>query len=371
LIPIDYTARGLVSPSLTLLFVYGLAFVMFVAFVNAIMRARRHAARAREATASVATKEPAAQGYAVLRGTVESEDPERPAVVVTITETGTERKQKGKWSHTWTEINRKIEVEPFYLVLASGTRVLIEPGQDIFFVDKLERVHGGNPRTRAARLDNGEIVHVSGTLVDGWHTPRAGDAQGGLYRGGAPTGLVMRPGKERMLLSTEPLARRPQRLQSAHRAMAIVLAVTLLLMNGLLFGSTHLVQFFGEVSELRVLATRTWLTRHKNNTTRHYGVTGAYPKGDGTELPLEDEVSAEAYAIVTSGGQAKVPFRVVHAWPTQYAIGTGPTIGVTRIIFSIFALVGLVVIYAVLLDSAREWYDRKKVVEQGSGRLTL
>ena len=37
--------------------------------------------------------------------------------------------------------------------------------------------------------------------------------------------------------------------------------------------------------------------------------------------------------------------------------------------FSIVVLIGLLLLYVLLLDGAREWYDRKQIIEKGSGRL--
>lgn len=364
---IDYSAGAQLSAGATQVFVYGVSLLLLVGFVYAVARARRHARRARDATASVATKEPEAKGYAVLRGTVETEEPERPAIVVTVTEKGTETSHKGKYSHRWTEIRRQVTVEPFYLVLASDTRVRVEPGEDVFLVDKLERVKRGNPRTRRASLDNGEIAYVSGALREAYN-PRADDSQRGLYRGAIPTGLVMGRGRERMLVSTEPLARRPQRLASAYRGIAILLGLALLLANGALFATNHYLQLFGEVSELRVLTTRTWTTRSKNSTTTHWGLTAAYPMG-GTELQLDTEVSHEAYSLAKSGELKTIPFRVVPSSPSYYDVGPRPTIGIGRMLVAVGALILLVFVYCLLLDGAIEWYDRKLIVEKGSGRL--
>ena len=366
--PVDYGAAGQLSPEATLIVVYGVAFVLLAAIVHALLRGRRHAQRAQAATESVQTKQPAAKGYAVLRGTVETEAPERPAIVVTLTEVGTEKKHKNKWTHAWTETHREVRQEPFYLVLASGTRVRVEPGDDVFLVDKLELVRRGNPRTRRASLDNGELAYVSGLVEEGYH-PRADEGQGGPYRGAIPTGHVLRRGPERMLVSTEPLARRPQRIASAHRWMALLLAVALLLANGVVFGSTHMVHLFGENTELAVQNTRTWTTTNKNSVTTHYAVVAAYPASTGEIVSLDGEVNLQIYSLARNNTLTKMPFRVVPSHPSYFAVGTGPTHSGLMILLAVGLFLVLVLIYRALLDNAREWYDRKLVVETGSGRL--
>jgi hypothetical protein len=367
----DYSAAGQLSPGTTLMLVYGVGLVLLAGIVQALVQWRHHTSRARAAAASVMTKEPEAKGFAVLRGTVETEEPDRPAIVVTLTEHGTESERKKKWSHVWAEIDRSVRQEPFYLVLESGTRVRVEPGDDVFLVDTLDLVERGNPRTRRASLENGETAYVSGVLEAGWH-PRAETAQGGLYRGQVPSsGHVMRRGSERMLVSTEPLGERSQRLANAHRWMAIMLTFALALANGLVFSSTHVVHLFGEDQELDVVTTRTWETRSRNSVTTHYAVIAAYPTGPGASTTLESEVNASTYYLAHNGTLKTIPFRVVPSHPSYYDVGTGPTRNSALVFFTVGLLGALTFIYLALLDGARAWYDRKRVIEKGSGRLIV
>lgn len=371
---IDYSAATQLSPSGTIVLVITVNLLLLAAFVNALYSATRHGRRARDAAASVSNAEPRSAGPVVLSGTVETEDPQRPAVVVTVQERGEQREHKGRWSHSWTEFDRQVQVEPFDLVLASGTRVRVEPDPDVFLVDKLEITRRGNPRTRKACLENGEIAYVDGVLASGWHPRRnAADAApggDGLYRGGRPTGLVLTNGVERMLISTEPLALRHRRRSHAHRTAAIVLGLALLLMNTLMFGSTHLVNALGDVVQTRVVAKSSWITVHKGTRTTHYGVRASYiDRNTGRQIEVDDEVSHLAYVAATRG--EPIPFRVVLRWPSLFNVGTGATVGPLRVALSVLIVSMLLAANVIKVRGTREWFDRDIIVEHGKGELQI
>jgi hypothetical protein len=370
---IDYSGAAQLSPTGTVLLIVVLDLVLLAALVNAARWAVRHARKARAATASVAKTEPRAEGPSVLFGTVETEDPARPAVTVTVSERGEERTYKNNVSHTWTETDRRVEVEPFYLVLPSGTRVRVEPDPDVFLVDTLDLVRRGNPRTRRASLDHGEAAYVEGVLGTGYH-PRT-DAAGareveGLYRGALPTGFVMTNGIERMLISTEPLALRHERRARAHRQMAMAFGLALIVMNTLLFGAANLVNLAGEVVPTRLRAARTWETSNKGVSTTHYGVRSSYLEpATGAEVEVDDEVSGEAWVLATSG--ERIPFRVVRRWPMFFNAGTGATVGIVRVILGVAGVGGLLLLYRRRARKARSWFDEAIIVEEGTGPLEI
>lgn len=172
-----------------------------------------------------------------------------------------------------------------------------------------------------------------------------------------------------MLVSTEPLARRHQRRSAAHRTMAIVFASLLVVANVLLFGATHSENLFGEVVDVSITNTRTWVTRNKNSSTTHYAVLGNHRLANGDIVALEGEVGRSVYADARAKDLTSIPFRVVLGWPTFYTVGTGATIGPWRIIVPVLTLGGLVFLYMACVKGAREWYELAKITETNSGRL--
>src|SRR4051812_41892082 len=143
---IDPTAANQLSPGNTVIVVFLTLSILFAGFAWALIWRSAERKRAAEALASVTSGALPARGHVVLHGTVETEDPARPAITVTLLERGEEQEHKGAWSHTWTEIRREVRAEPFYLKLASGTFVHVEPGDDVFLVDALRNVDEKNPR---------------------------------------------------------------------------------------------------------------------------------------------------------------------------------------------------------------------------------
>ncbi|HSO32990.1 MAG TPA: hypothetical protein VLT33_10740 [Labilithrix sp.] len=370
---IDYSAAQQLSPAATIVFFLALNVVLLGTLANAVRWMLRHARQAREASASVSSGDPSAPGHTVLYGTVETTSPELPAVTVTVREHGTEHVEKSSYSYTWKEFDRRVEVEPFTLVLASGMRVRVEPDPDVFLVDKLVVSVRGNPRTRRASLDNGELAYVDGVLKPDWQ-PQTDASQvkdgGALYRDAPPSAFVMTNGVERMLISTEPLARRHQRRSDVHRMMAILVGLLFVFMNTAMFGSAHLINVAGTVVETRLRAKSTWDTHNKGATTTHYGVRAAYADpASGREIEVYDEVSFAGYTAAADG--QPVPFRVVLWRPSLCAVGTGATIGgLTALIEA-----GMVAFFLVFnwkkVRAARDWYDQTILEEHGRGQLQI
>lgn len=370
---IDYSAAGQLTPVGTLVFVIALNLVLLGTLANAVWWMLRHARQAREASASVSRADPSAAGHTVLLGTVETRDPERPAVTVTVRERGTETVTKNSYSYTWKEFDRHVEVEPFTLVLASGMRVRVEPDPDVFLVDKLVVSERGNPRTRRASLDNGELAYVDGVLEQDWQ-PQTDASQvkdgNALYRDAPPTGFVMKNGVERMLISTEPLSRRHRRRSDAHRLMAILVGLLFVLMNTVVLGSTHLVNLAGNVVVTRLLAKNTWTTRNKSTETTHYGLRGSYvDPATGRDVEVYDEVSFAAFDAAANG--QPIPFRVVLWRPSECTVGTGATIGGLHALIAAAMVTAFLVFNRRKVRGAREWYDQAILEEHGSGQLQI
>lgn len=370
---IDYSAAQQLSPAGTIAFFIAVNLVLLGTLATAARWMWRHARQAREASASVSRADPSAAGHTVLFGTVETQAPERPAVTVTVRERGTEQVNKSSYSYKWKEIDRRVEVEPFTLVLASGMRVRVEPDPDVFLVDKLVVSARGNPRTRRATLDNGELAYVDGVLEPDWQPQTdASQVKDGkaLYRDAPPTGFVMTNGVERMLISTEPLARRHQRRSDAHRLMAILVVLLFVFMNTVMFGSTHLVNLAGDVVVTRLLAKSTWTTSYKSTITTHYGLRASYvDPATGRDVEIYDEVSFAGYTAAANG--QPIPFRVVLWRPSLCTVGAGATIGGLHALIAAAMVTAFLVFNRKKVRGAREWYDQAILEEHGSGPLQI
>ncbi len=369
----DYSAAQQLSPASTILFLIVLNLVFLGMLTIAVWWTRRHARQARAASGSVSRGDPSAAGPTVLYGTVETKAPESAAVTVTVRELGTEHVHKKRVSHTWKEIDRRVEVEPFTLVLASGMRVRVEADPDVFLVDELVVSARGNPRTRRATLDNGEPAYVDGVLKQDWQ-PQTDASQvkggGALYRGAPEAGFVMTNGVERMLISTEPLSQRHQRRSDAHRLMAIVGACLFVLMNTIMFGTTHLVNLAGEVVVTRLVAKNTWTTQNKGRTTTHYGLRALYADpATGRDIEVYDEVSLAAFNAAANG--EAIPFRVVLWRPSLCTVGRGGTLHFLHAMIAAGMMTSLLVFYRRKVRGARAWYDQAVLEENGSGPLRV
>ena len=90
------------------------------------------------------------------------------AVRVEIDQEGSETCHKHQYTHRWTETRRRASVRPFSLRLASGELLGVEPGEDVFLIDKLDRItrHGMWSRTVTAELTAGERVHAVGVIAE-------------------------------------------------------------------------------------------------------------------------------------------------------------------------------------------------------------
>jgi len=164
---IESSSPATFSTTASLLVVLLVLLVLAFSFAWALRAWRAQVRHASEAVARVITRTPPARGSVVLRGVVETAQPDRPAITVKLWENGTERQTKSGWVHTWTEERREVHAEPFDLWLEGAVAVRIEPDDDVFLVDALDAIEPGNPRIRRAELTNGETAYVTGIMVAG------------------------------------------------------------------------------------------------------------------------------------------------------------------------------------------------------------
>jgi hypothetical protein len=305
-------------------------------------------------------------GFAVLSGIVETEDGQ-PAIEVRVFETGRETRGKNGWFTAWSEQRRTVAARPFYLNLSTGGSLRVEPNDAIFLVDSLDLAERPSlqTRVRVARLDGGEAATVTGILRRGWD-PRAASAG---YRASGEALVLVPPRGERMLASVEPLEERHLHRARAHGKYAVMIAIAFVLTHAVFFFDLHASLFLGQVIDAEVTDTRTWVTKNKNTTTKHWGLVVDVPNRTDLERL---ETSRAAYDQVTrlraQGQEARVPIRYVPG--TSFVeVGERPTIGAGRFIAFLIALLIVGITYAAGVSASTPWYERKRLRETRSGRL--
>jgi hypothetical protein len=86
---------------------------------------------------------------------------------------------------------------------------------------------------------------------------------------------------------------------------------------------------------------------------------------DDRDLVLASETNMSFYATCPS----QVPFLVVPFHPSTHDLGTQPTVRALTVFFAWLLFVGVAGVYFVRTRKTRPWYERKKVIDVGSGPL--
>ena len=296
-----------------------------------------------------------APGEAVVMGIVEQEQGASLAVRVEIEQEGSESENSGIWVHRWTETDRKVRVHPFYLRHASGARIRVEPGEDVMLVNAMDgflRVDL-TKRVRVAELVLGAEAFAVGELR------RAPDPEAPSrgYRERADGYLLVPPRGRGMLLSSEQLGKRFERTAALHRRWALLAAAACLVFNAL-FASFHASRWLGERVDVRV----TQLRQYEDNDVDRFQVTMVSPDG----FVFSDGVSGYDFHRLHVGD--RIQARAVPSW--RSATRLGPVAMASSGAYLAVPLLGIIVVaYGLSARAARPWYERKKLVEKGSGRL--
>ncbi|MFO0559930.1 MAG: hypothetical protein U0269_18060 [Polyangiales bacterium] len=340
---------------------------LFAIAVFGEWRARRRAAALRRAVEGKIG--PLAPGECVLKGTIETDDPDGRAIAIELLQTGQTYNTKNGVGHTWSETARRVDARPFYLRLEDGRAVRVEPDQRVFVVDTLDgtRRTEFNQRVRSAEVRKGDHVFVIGTLVEGYD-PRA-QVEGG-YRGAKGKSLVVRAKTGRtMLVSTEVPTERHVRREGFHGNWALVFALAMLLVHGIGFGRFLLLATTGTpVTAAATERTREY-HRTKNGGYYSYHLTARYENVSGHMVTVNDEISLNAFISDDTMPGARVPFVVSTASSRIAQVGSEPGVSVLAVIFSTMASLLLAGVYAATVKSTRPWYEQKRVVEHGSGPI--
>lgn len=337
-------------------------FIAWIACLIVCFRQRSQALRtAAEADASVREGAPLEAGARFISGAVEYAEGEPCAVEVHVQQAGSEYKVKNSIRHRWSEIGRTTRAHPFYVRVADGRRVRVEPGSDVFLVDEpdemewIERMR----RTRIARLSPGEKVIVEGELHRA-HDPESREA---TYRTDG-RGWVMRPPSDYSLhVSTEPLGVR-HRL----RAKAFRNAIAGLLVCGLV-GHAALASYYARVftgarTTADIAVRDSYVSRDsKNRRVDHYRLflSLTWPE----QIMMERELDYVDWQSVRKG--QTLYFRHVAYWPSASNPGAGSSLHASALVIMLLAATAGVAVYTAA-KSHHRWYEGK-LEDEGSGEL--
>ncbi|MEP7125113.1 MAG: hypothetical protein ABJE95_29555 [Byssovorax sp.] len=356
-----------IAPTLTLSAAFSLVFagsgaLAFAGLVgHALVAAARHRRMATAAKASFQPDRPYVAGEIVLHGRVATADGATLAVRVEVDQDGTETESSGVWSHAWTEVSRRIFVEPFYLVDAAGRRTRVEPPDDVLLVDAMDGKIMVNlaRRTCSAELTPGEEVWAAGVLVV------APDPEGPAHGYRGPSGLVLKaPPSRRMLLSSEPLGARFEAKARFFRRWSALLGLAGALVWATVFGPYLLRAVAGETRSATITLLEPYDTDDDGHVTHHYRVLASVAP---TEPNVDDDVHEETFRRLQVGQSIVV--RWVPSMPQVSTLGPDAAVGRSPLVILFWGLwVVSAIIYRSRIHASMGWYE-KKVVDKGSGKL--
>jgi hypothetical protein len=295
-------------------------------------------------------------------------DHDEPPVRITITQQGREWKTKSGWAHRWTETGRHVEARPFRLALRGGASIPVEPGRHVFLVDKLDRtvLLEGLRRTRTAELSPGERAVVSGVLADRAE-PHAMET---AYRGGGSELVLQAPRGGKLLISTEPLEQRHLDRAAFHRAWALYFGIFLAACQ-LLFAPYTRRLVLGQETQGVIVTKRHYTTQNKNTVSHHYQLVLRVGDAGASSPPqVAENVARSAWDSVKEGDSLPVV-----AVPASSAFGFDGQLGKQAGLHAVAAglgllgFVGMVAVYFARRAASRPWYERKKVVDDGTGHI--
>lgn len=358
----DILSSGHVGPILSSVLVDNFGTLGFLFIIGtALVERARHVRQARAAEASANVNQNLTPGPAVLFGEVEYAQGASAAVRVDVDQDGEETESSGVWSHKWTEKNRRVSIEPFYLRIDSNSRIRIEPTRDVLLVDSMDGIIRVEltKRTRYAELVPGEKMYACGELVRA-HDPESPTERG--YRTSREA-LVLRPTpKEPMLLSTEPLGARFRSRAAFHTRAAAWIGAIAIFCHLMLFGF-HARRYLGQTVDAKITMLDDYTTRDdEGDISHHYRVWLRPPN----EAIFTDHVDASTFARLREGDV--VPVRLVPGILSSRST-IGPDVTVSSAAFLIIPLVLMTwFTYRHREKATRPWY-MNDVVDVGPGRL--
>lgn len=323
-------------------------------------RAAKQAARDAASEEASAEGRVLAPGETVVVGKVELASGEEVASRVEIEQTGSEKENSGTWFWTWSEVDRRVTMRPFYIRHASGQRIRVEPASSALLVDQLDRLVlvDDTTRTRIAELTSGERVFASGVLG---HGPDP-ESDSPAYRDSAGKGWVLRPpATEDMLLSSESLESRFH--ARAWRALMAILPIGAMFLAFLALSSPFLVRLaFGADAEAVVLE-KAEVVKTDSEGDR-YTVYSLEARSGALTVVLDSNKAFNESAEVGK----KVPVRLVKEAPSMSTLGHGARLDLG----SVFGLIPTLFLGLTWLGIATNrkgrWFESKQE-DTGQGRL--
>jgi hypothetical protein len=331
----------------------------------------KHVWQAQAALAAFRRKAPLLPGPALLSGEVEAGGEPGPVVMLSIEQTGRESQSRnGITTQLWTETGRSLAVRPFYMVLASGERVRVEPDGHTRFAGKIEsteRIDSAH-RRRIAEIAAGARITVSGVLQHG-HDP---GTPGEGYRGSGE-GFVLRPRKGGHLhISLTPSGADRFARSSFHLRWAAVIALATVVLHSGLFLHFHLLRTRGhlEYAEVTGVRERAPSSGERVSSARalpQFFVDAAYTDSHGKRHSLSGPATIaeiNQFKSAKDGGQPMlVPFLVEPSFPKIHQAGTHPTIESYKRGVTLFLVLTLVLTYGIHAFHTRPWHARRRLVE--------
>ncbi len=350
------------GPTLSWIIIAYTTVAMIVLAVLSLSRARR---RKRLAVEAAAMLDPShelrrgglREGEVLLSGVVEHADDHEVAVRVDVTQHGTENLSSGSWSYSWTEVDRKIVVKPFYLKLDGGTRVRVLAPPNVEVADELDHkvLIARDHRVLSAELIPGETLHAQGTLE-----------RGGMMKPGGESGYreaeyewQLVPTKGRMMLSSQPLGKGLEERARFHRRYGRLAVFALVVLQVMFANFYSRAMASDEVVE--VLSKEHTTYEDSDGDTQHkYTVLVAHSDGKREELEVDDS----DYHRVGKGSKIAVRTGVLYGSD----LGGGPSLFFMTIVGALILSNALVIMYRVRRKQTRPWF-RRKVNHSGSGQL--
>ena len=357
-VALDLAGRDHASPALSAAVVYGANLaVPFVGVLLLLIVVARHKRRERlaaraEGHAKEASADPRA-GEAVVHGKVSSVEREGPAIRITITQAGrTVKTGKNSSKTIWTETDRRVETQPFYVTTDAGNEVRIEPDDQVQLIDDLETspVRADKTRERVAELTLGESIYAFGDLVAGTDRRAAGG-----YR--TAMALVLRPPRvgARMRVSAKPLTA-PYRAAAATGLRWTLILTGLTLAVQALNAPYHLARLYG-ADETATVKTRS----QKHTEDEHYHrVTIALETGQTEEIPVETHAD---YDALIPGAPVVAHVTRIGDW-VRITLDQGPRAHKTAAYPPALLLLAALGLCAWRLRRSRPWYDRPRLDDE-------
>lgn len=333
----------------------GLLFILVVAIRKAREWRREGGAADRAIDPNAVLRE----GEGFVHGVVEFDEGMDYAVVVEVRQVGKEqRKRKGGHHHSWSEVERRTLTHPFWIKIANGERVRVEPGAEVKLVDQLDiLVHDQLPRERfrIAELSAGETVVAKGLL-----TSKSSGASAENYRDVAPRTWVLQQALGGELhLTAEKLGDQHRRVSKtfvkriAFGWLPSVLLVTALC--GPFIGRLTL----GQPTSI-VVAAKYHTPRH-GKTAAVWGVSFRDARGED----CSERLDSDDWFEVTDGDTLAYIDVPAHPWIS--GLGARPTFHVFGGIAAL--VIVLICMSGVLVPPSKPWYDAGRVHSSGPGRL--